>query len=102
MIKLTPIEYIIGGAVLGHLIGNSVESSNNVTLDMRIERVIFNKPATVVFWKDGTKTVVRCSKNDKFNKTMGLAMAICKKVYGNKGTYNEVFKRWCNYEHEVD
>lgn len=59
-----------------------------------IKQVIFNNPATVVFWSDGTKTVVKCSENDTFDPEIGLAMAICKKVFGNTGAYNNVFKRW--------
>lgn len=59
-----------------------------------IKRVIFNNPATVVFWGDGTKTVVKCSGGDVFNPEMGLALAICKKAFGNTGAYNDVFKRW--------
>lgn len=60
----------------------------------QIENVIFNDPATVVFWADGSKTVVKCQPGDAFSKELGLAMAICKKVYGNKGNYNDVFKKW--------
>jgi hypothetical protein len=59
-----------------------------------ITKVVFNNPATVVFWSDGTKTVVRCSDNDTFNPEIGLAMAICKKAFGNTGAYNEEFKKW--------
>lgn len=60
----------------------------------QIENVIFNDPATIVFWLDGSKTVVKCQPGDTFSKELGLAMAICKKVYGNKGNYNDVFKKW--------
>ena len=56
--------------------------------------VIHNAPATVVKWKDGTKTVVQVQPGDKYDKEAGLAFAICKKVFGNKGHYNEVFKKW--------
>ncbi len=49
---------------------------------LEIKQVIFNNPATVVFWMDGTKTVVK-----------GLAMAIAKKVYGNTGSYYNQFKK---------
>lgn len=59
-----------------------------------VKQVIFNNPATVVLWGDGTKTVVKCSKNDTFDPEIGLAMAICKKAFGNTGAYNEVFKKW--------
>jgi len=59
-----------------------------------VKQVIFNNPATIVFWSDGTKTVVKCSENDTFNPEIDLAMAICKKAFGNTGAYNDVFKKW--------
>lgn len=59
----------------------------------QIEKVIFNNPATIVFWKDGTKTVVKCQAGDDFNPEKGLAMAICKKIYG-EGYWSGVFKKW--------
>ena len=63
-----------------------------------IKNVIFNDPATIVFWKDGTKTIVKCRKDkgDVFSKETGLAMAIVKKLYGNKGKYNDILKKWVN------
>lgn len=61
----------------------------------KINDVIFNNPATIVKWSDGTKTVVKCQKGDTYSKEYGLAMAITKKVYGNKGNYNKIFEKWC-------
>jgi hypothetical protein len=63
-------------------------------VSITIKRVIFHDPATIVYWSDGTKTVVKCGKNDKFDKEKGLAMAIVKHVYGDAGRYNEIFKKW--------
>lgn len=57
-----------------------------------ILRVIQNPPATVVFWSDGTKTVVK-ARNEVFSPEKGLAMAISKKALGNKGNYYETFKK---------
>ena len=59
-----------------------------------IKDVIFNDPATIVIWSDGTKTVVKCSENDTYNKEVGLAMCIAKKYFGNKGNYNDVFHKF--------
>lgn len=59
-----------------------------------IKDVIFNNPATIVLWKDGTKTVVKCQEGDTYSKELGLAMCISKKYLGNKGNFNEVFKKW--------
>ena len=59
-----------------------------------IKKVIFNRPATIVFWKDGTKTVVKCQDKETYDPEKGLAMAIAKKALGNEGNYYEVFKKW--------
>lgn len=47
----------------------------------KIKKVIYNDPATIVLWNDGTKTVVKCMEGDTFSQEMGLAMCICKKVF---------------------
>lgn len=75
------------------LILNSIYGVSSVN-SMGIKDVIFNDPAIIVLWKDGTKTVVKCQENDTFSKETGLAMAICKKFFGNKSNYNDVFKQW--------
>lgn len=71
----------------------TVENINDMP---NIENVIFNDPATIVFWDDGTKTIVKCQKEtgDTFSKENGLAMAIAKRAYGNKGNFNDIFKKW--------
>lgn len=62
---------------------------------LKIEKVIFNDPATIVFWSDGTKTVVKCDiYDDIFDEEKGLAIAISKKFLGNKGNYYNEFKKW--------
>lgn len=62
---------------------------------LKIEKVIFNNPATIVIWSDGTKTVVKCDcYNEPFDEEKGLAMAISKKFLGNKGNYYNEFKKW--------
>ena len=42
----------------------------------KIKDVIFNDPATIVFWEDGGKTVVQCQNGEEFDPEKGLAMAI--------------------------
>lgn len=59
-----------------------------------IKRVIFNNPATIILWNDGTKTVVKCGNRDKFDPEKGLAMAIVKKMSGNAGRYYRIFTKW--------
>lgn len=67
-----------------------------------IKKVVFNNPATVVFWYDGTKTVVKCQPEDVYDKRMGLALCIAKKALGNKGNYNKVFDKWIPEEPELE
>lgn len=58
-----------------------------------IKKVLFRDPATIVFWNDGTKTVVKAS-NEEYDPEKGLAMAISKKFLGNGGNYYNEFKKW--------
>ena len=70
-------------------------SSPDPTKMIYIKDVIFSGPATIVFWSDDTKTVVKCSENDVYDKEKGLAMAIVKKIIGNNnGSYYRKMKEW--------
>ena len=59
-----------------------------------IKDVKFNGPATIVFWDDDTKTVVKAQGDEEIDREKGLAMAVAKKVFGNESNYNNEFKRW--------
>lgn len=72
--------------------GNITDTFNNPSFE--IKDVIFNNPATIVLWEDGTKTVVKCQPGDIYDKEMGLALCIAKKALGNKSNFNNVFKKW--------
>lgn len=62
------------------------------TFDYPIVNVVFNPPATIVFWFDGSKTVVKCMDGDTWDPEKGLAMAISKKILGED--FHKVFKKW--------
>lgn len=62
--------------------------------DLKIKKVIFNDPATIVFWADGTKTVAKAHGDDKFDKEVGLTVCIAKKALGNRSNFDKVFKKW--------
>lgn len=63
---------------------------------LTITNVIFNPPATIVFWSDKTKTVVKCDYSmEPYDPEKGLAMAFAKKLLGeNKYEYYNIFKHW--------
>ena len=77
---------------------DSFETKQNTNRRVKIKDVIFSDPATVVFWSDGTKTVVKTRGGEKYDKEKGLAMAIVKKITGNTGNYYNIFKEWCGDE----
>jgi hypothetical protein len=77
------------------ILKENAKSREEMNTMPKIKNVIFNYPATIVFWEDGSKTVVKCGGDDVYDKEKGLAMAIVKKMSGNKGNFNDVFKKWC-------
>ena len=81
----------------------TTNKNNRKSPDFRrfIKKVKFNPPATIVFWTDDTKTVVKC-KGEDYDPEKGLAMCISKKFLGDKGNYYEVFKKWLPKEDDSD
>lgn len=71
--------------------GKKTASATNTAA---IKDVIFAPPATIVYWSDGSKTVVKCSEKDVFDPEKGLAMAIAKHCGGNKGSYYKEIQNW--------
>lgn len=59
-----------------------------------VDNVKFYDKATVVFWKDHTKTVVIRQPEDQDDKEKALAMCFLKKLFGNKGNYNDIFRKY--------
>ena len=58
------------------LLGESLKKALGLDISPNpIQKVIFNAPATIVFWKDGSKTVVK-AQGDEYDPEKGLAMAI--------------------------
>lgn len=48
-----------------------------------IERVIFNEPATVIIFKDGSKVQVKACSKDPFSKENGIRNALLKRAFAN-------------------
>ena len=89
---LYKIELVYKKPILHHIYANNYL---NFPLDNipEIKKVIFNDPATIVYWKDGTNTVVKCQKGDDFDSEKGFAMAFLKKCWGNKGNFNNKLRK---------
>ena len=61
--------------------------------DFSIDRIIFNGPATVILWKDWTKTVAVCSENDTCDPYVGFCIAFAKKYIGNTSKIKHLIKQ---------
>ena len=59
-----------------------------------IKKVIFNPPATIVIWNDDTKTVVKAQEDEPYDPEKGMAMCMAKRMYGDKGSYYDIFSKW--------
>lgn len=92
MIEKSYIDYINQDIAMTKKMINRVYGRD--VLKGGIKKVIFNDPATIVFWYDGSKTVVKAQDGDEFDPEKGLAMAISKRVLGNKGNYYKTFEKW--------
>lgn len=59
-----------------------------------IKNVIFHDPATIVFWADGSKTVVKTTEGEGFDPEKGLAMAITNKFFSNDIMYHKTMHKY--------
>ena len=65
---------------------------------LKIEKVIINYPATIVWFDDGTKIIVKISEDDKFDPEIGIAMAVMKKAFGSRTAYQKFVRQWATQE----
>ena len=88
--------YMVGGRCNEKILLQAKQFINRIygATKFSIKDVIFNDPATIVIWLDGSKTVVKCQDGEAFDPEKGLAMAISKKALGNKHNYYHTFLRW--------
>ena len=72
-------------------------TNNKPTPSNPIEQVIFNGPATIVYWKDGCKTVVKCQEGAMNDHEKGLAMAVARHYFCDilgMSRYDGIFKKY--------
>lgn len=65
-------------------------------LSNNIQRVIFNKPYTIVIFKDKTKSVVKAS-NEEYDPEKGFVMALLKRILSPESSkYYKLVKKYCD------
>lgn len=90
------------GNLYEFLYGGDYMSRRQLYIDP-VKKVIFHDPATVVYWIDGTKTVVKCSGGDEYDPEKGVLLCFMKRMFGNKGRFNDTLKKWVeSYEGDAE
>lgn len=74
---------------------------SKIIMKPKLRKVIFNPPATIAFWADDTKTVVKCMAGDIYDPYAGLALCYSKKILGED--FHKTFREHCeSYYKELD
>ena len=61
----------------------------------QIKRVKYDKPWTIVWWKDGQVTRSKCAENDVWSEAAGFNACVAKHYFQTAGAYNKVLKTYC-------
>lgn len=59
---------------------------------MTPKKIIYSKNATIVFWQDGSKTIVKREKGVKDDKYSAVCAALAKKTYGSNSHFKKLIK----------
>lgn len=51
-------------------------------------KILVQGTATIIWWSDDTKTIVKCQKGDKMDPEKGIAMCVMKKFMGTNETHS--------------
>lgn len=65
---------------------------------LKINQVIYNDPATIVYFSDNSKSVVKRHENDEFDEQTGLLMCIAKRFLGKEELHRALRKNTKNYD----
>lgn len=63
-----------------------MEDKDMLGKSLEVKKVIYSVPCTIVIWKDGDKTIVRCQEGDSYSKEVGLLMCLAKRVWGKNAS----------------
>lgn len=62
------------------------------------KRILINNQTTIVFWEDGTKTIVRCAADETFSVYNALASALAIKIYGSNSAVKRILKEKTSFQ----
>lgn len=101
------LEFLYPALIEGHekLIQEKKKREENVRRKFnesqvnQIKRVKYDKPWTIVWWKDGQITRSKCAENDVWSESAGFNACVAKRYFQTAGAYNKVLKTYCTDVH---
>jgi hypothetical protein len=68
------------------------KSSQGMLIDICLQyakpaHIMYSNPATICYFPDGTKTVVKCSADETYIPEYGVMACIVKKIYGSRAQF---------------
>lgn len=61
--------------------------------ELKVKEILSNGPATIVFWNDGTKTVVKREIDDEDDLYDAVANALAKKIFGSTSKFHRIIDK---------
>lgn len=61
-------------------------------------KIIYSGNRTVVFWNDGTKTIVKCAQGEVFSEYIGFIAAYAKKMFRSTSGLKKMIKTISSYD----
>lgn len=95
MAEVTEVKVDIDEASL-HDVVNKIKRDLNTAMRDSVyhpQKIVRSSNVTVVFWKDDTKTIVRCQKEDLDDDYTAFCAALGKKVFGSNSALKKVIQR---------
>lgn len=65
----------------------------------QIKRVKYDKPWTIVWWKDGEVTRSKCADTDVYSEAAGFNACVAKRYFQTASAYNKALKTYCTGLH---
>ena len=76
----------------GNLMLNLLDNLCKVKTDPIPTKIIHSGPVTVIFWEDGTKTLVRRAEGAEDDPYLAFCAGLAKKIYGNNSKVKKLIE----------
>ena len=95
---------VLPANIVSQLLTEKSDRQDYIPEAYRIKKVIHSGSKTIVLWRDGSKTIATCSKEDIQDDYTGLMVCILKRLFGTKVFHNimsQMDKKLVTYKQPV-